>query len=258
MGLRFNGVDNGEIRNLRIENIESATPIGTELGGKYENIVTQQAPYMNGYSMNMVNGISLTFARNIVFAENVYLNNIISNTGLSYGIALWYDTQVTIRDNVDINNVYAGKKLQDMTGNKFAEDSYPNLIPEACGVRIYDDDLYQVSVNYDEEISVISQKCIIGHTGCIYDDNLYSHIGNVDNEDDECEIEKYDIITEDVIDVASNWGLDLNGKNYLGLILVVMVVIIAVIALIYYFCNYIIDCYDQKTSMRYSELTPLL
>ena len=252
MGIRFNGVNNGELRNVVIENIISQTPMGSELGGKYTNIVTQQAPYMNGYSMNMVNGISLTFAKNVIF-NGIYLNNIISATGLSFGIALWYDTQINIIPNsiIDINNVIAGKELNDKSG-QFTIDSYPNLIPEACGIRIYDDELYQVSINYDDNDDNIFQKCIYGHIGCLFDNKIYSHIGNVDNR--QC---GGSIVNFNIKKPAIKQAIFGRKKEYIGFILILFLLIIFIIALIY---NYLCNQYLTK-SRKYNknhERTPLL
>ena len=261
MGLRLNGVNNAEIKNVKIENIKSATKIGTTLGGKYENIVSQQAPYMNGYSMNMVNGMSLTFSKDISL-NGITLNNIISNTGLSYGMAFWYETSVDIIDDgIDIQNVFAGKELPK--SDRFSIDTYPNLRPQACGIRIYDDDTYKVVVNYGEEMSednAIRQQCIVGHTGCLFDDEIYSHLGDWDNFKG---CEKSLILVKDAVD--ENGGEDIKKgrstfsvEHKLGFVLILLLVIIAVIAMIYVCCNYVIDFWDKKTSIKYSELKPLL
>ena len=187
MGLRLNGVDDGELKNVQISDIRSWTDIGTLLGGKYENIVSQQAPYMKGFSMNMVNGISLTFSKNIIL-NDVAVNTVISKTGLSYGLALWYDTEIEI-GNISMKHVHAGQGLDE--SEELTEDSYPNLEPEACAVRIYDDERYRVRVHFgdtqnERALEQLDIKCVFGHTGCLMQDEVYSHLGDVDNDDVEC------------------------------------------------------------------------
>ena len=76
--MRFNGVDVVDMKDVKIENIHSSTGIGTLLGGSYEDVVSQQAPYMNGFSMNMVNGLTMTFTTNVN----------IQNTEISH-IGIW-------------------------------------------------------------------------------------------------------------------------------------------------------------------------
>merc|ERR1719384_279552 len=112
MGLRLNGVDVVELKDVKIQNIHSTTGLGTLLGGVYEQVVSQQAPYMNGFSMNMVNGMTATFTTNMQLS-NVHVDRIISNTGLAYGVAAWYETEMDItgKQGLTISNIHAGTEL---------------------------------------------------------------------------------------------------------------------------------------------------
>merc|ERR1712190_406314 len=181
MGLRFNGVNFVEMKDVKIENIHSQTDVGSMLGGAYQDVVSQQAPYMNGFSMNMVNGLSLTFTTNVVM-RNVEVNKVISNTGLAYGVAAWYETHVDIqgKKGLSISEVHAGRELAP--SSDFRSDSYPNLKPEGCAFRIYDDVIYRTVISYnnnaksDENVAI---ECISGHTGCHFENDAYSNIGSV-------------------------------------------------------------------------------
>eukprot|EP00488_Nonionellina_sp_1-RS-2012_P003896 TRINITY_DN8543_c0_g1_i1.p1 TRINITY_DN8543_c0_g1~~TRINITY_DN8543_c0_g1_i1.p1 ORF type:complete len:228 (+),score=47.23 TRINITY_DN8543_c0_g1_i1:165-848(+) len=112
MGLRLNGVDYVDIKDLKIQNIHSSTGIGSLISGPYENVVSQQAPYMNGFSMNMVNGLTMTFSTNVILS-NVEVSHIVSNTGLAYGVAVWYKTHVQIfgKKGLKIHHVHAGVRI---------------------------------------------------------------------------------------------------------------------------------------------------
>lgn len=182
MGLRFNGVDFVSMKDVKIENIHSQTDVGSMLGGAYQDVVSQQAPYMNGFSMNMVNGLSLTFTTNVVM-RNVEVNKVISNTGLAYGVAAWYETHVDIqgKKGLQIKNVHAGRELAP--SSEYKSDSYPNLKPEGCAFRIYDDPIYQTVISYNdnhESADNVQVQCISGHTGCHFENSLFSNIGTVE------------------------------------------------------------------------------
>eukprot|EP01083_Nonionella_stella_P067359 178121_1 len=247
LGLRLNGVEGVQINGLIVENIHSTTGLGTELGGSYTNIVSQQQPYMNGYSMNMAHGVSLTFTKQCVL-NDIHVNNVVSDTGLSFGIALWYNTDVTVDEGgITIEHVYAGKEL--MVSDEFTADSYPNLIPEACAVRVYGDDNFYVSVDYEEDR--VDQKCVVGHSGCLMEDGVYSHIGEVDNENSECE------------SLAVGFELESRGplwiRDYLGHLLSLVIAIVSGFLVIFYSSQFIRDCYhDKLASFKQCELAPLL
>jgi len=181
MGLRFNGVDGVDMRDVKIQNIHSTTGLGTLLGGVYEQVVSQQAPYMNGFSMNMVNGMSATFTSNIAM-NNVHVDRVISSTGLAYGVAAWYETDIDISGNkgLIISNIHAGKELAP--SNEYTKDSYPNLRPEACAFRIYDDVIYKAEVSVNENAKGtdnVQIECVTGHTGCRMEQDKWSHVGTV-------------------------------------------------------------------------------
>mmetsp|Transcript_41398 Transcript_41398/g.66586 ORF Transcript_41398/g.66586 Transcript_41398/m.66586 type:complete len:1075 (-) Transcript_41398:25-3249(-) len=183
MGLRLNGIDQADIQDLKIENIHSSTGIGTLLGGPYETVVSQQAPYMNGFSMNMVNGATFTFSTNVVLS-NVEISHIISNTGLSFGVAAWYETHISVfgKKGLKIHHVHAGQELAP--SDEFRRDSYPNLKPEACAFRLYDDVIYNAVIKYDADEHNVDISCISGHTGCLMNNDEYTNIGYVEQCDD--------------------------------------------------------------------------
>eukprot|EP00487_Bulimina_marginata_P006700 TRINITY_DN26555_c0_g1_i1.p1 TRINITY_DN26555_c0_g1~~TRINITY_DN26555_c0_g1_i1.p1 ORF type:complete len:137 (+),score=14.84 TRINITY_DN26555_c0_g1_i1:119-529(+) len=136
------------MKDVKITNIHSSTGISSMIGGSYEDVVSQQAPYMNGYSMNMVNGLTMTFTTNVNI-QNTEVAHIISNTGLAYGVAAWYETHVNIqgKKGLSIHHVHAGKELAP--SDTFRRDSYPNLKPEGCAFRIYDDVIYKSVIDYN-------------------------------------------------------------------------------------------------------------
>ena len=254
MGLRLNGVDNVDLKDLKITNIHSSTGIGTLLGGSYETVVSQQAPYMNGFSMNMVNGLSLTFSTNVIFS-NIEVSHIISNTGLAYGVAVWYQTHLTIfgKKGLKVHHVHAGQELAP--SDEFRRDSYPNLKPEACAFRIYDDVIYNAVVAYDDNANndenVVIQ-CITGHTGCLMDNNQYSHIGYVQ----ECMDADDDVFQyRQKAKLLFNGQSQYFGQDNKGLYIMIGSVVLLLLAIIYYYT------FSSKTMTKLTktvESTPLL
>ena len=237
MGLRLNGVDYVDIKDLKIENIHSSTGIGTLLGGPYETVVSQQAPYMNGFSMNMVNGLTMTFSTNVILS-NVEVSHIISNTGLSYGVAVWYETHVNIfgKKGLKIHHVHAGQELAP--SDEFRRDSYPNLKPEACAFRIYDDVIYNAVVKYDDNANNeenVEISCNSGHTGCLMDNDDYSNIGYVESceEDGDMINMNHIAISKKYID-ANTFGLG-NVTDKKGMYIMFGSVLLLLMAIIYYY-----------------------
>jgi len=181
MGLRLNGVDYVDLKDVKIENIHSSTGLGTMLGGSYEQVVSQQAPYMNGFSMNMVNGLSATFTTNVIIS-NVDISHIISNTGLAYGVSAWYETHMRVvgKKGLSISHVHAGAELAP--SKAFRRDSYPNLKPEGCAFRVYDDVIYKAVIDYNDNVGQnenLMISCVTGHTGCLQAPGLLTNIGEV-------------------------------------------------------------------------------
>ena len=48
LGLRLNGVNNANLKNIEINNIQSQTKLGSLIANSYDFVVSQQAPYMKG------------------------------------------------------------------------------------------------------------------------------------------------------------------------------------------------------------------
>jgi len=121
--------------------------------GWYDFAVTQQKPYLTGYSMNMAQGLSITMSDNIVLSDGLEITNIISSTGLAYGMATWYRAQMEIKDPIIISKIYAGVSLLDDENyipNIIEENGYfPNKIPEACGIHTADDENYPTEIHVD-------------------------------------------------------------------------------------------------------------
>jgi len=199
--------------------------------------------------MNMVNGLTMTFTTNVNLS-NVEVSHIISNTGLSYGVAVWYKTHVNIYgDNgLNIHHVHAGKELAP--SDEYTTDSYPNLIPEACAFRIYDDEIYNAMVTYDDDANIddnVIIQCISGHTGCLMDTEDYSNIGYVQECDDSMITKKKKLPKSSK---SSFFGTDKKGMYMIGS------VIILSMAILFYHCFFLKQ--NIKKLVESEENTPLL
>eukprot|EP01084_Bolivina_argentea_P136242 239950_1 len=85
IGAKINGVDFAVIKDLNIFNLISDTKLGSTLMSSYSATVTQQKPYMVGYSMNMVQGLTITMCKNMDI-DTITIDTLKSLTGLTRGI----------------------------------------------------------------------------------------------------------------------------------------------------------------------------
>ena len=84
--LKVNGVSGGRIKDLEVYNLESDTRLGTKSINPYEQIITQQKPYMIGYRMNMVQALTISEYDDIQL-ENIDIRTVKLKIGLVRGLA---------------------------------------------------------------------------------------------------------------------------------------------------------------------------
>jgi len=173
LGLRIDGVNNVVINNLKIENLMEASEVGTTLCGEY-NVQTpsvQRLPFQIGYSGNMMQGVSIDYST--VTMQDVSIKNLESKTGMSVGISLWYGTEITMKNKIEIQSLIAGS---DVEKNTFARKDRPNHAPEVCGIRVIDllnDDETEQIIHLEESCE-INIECVEGHVDCDGSDENYA------------------------------------------------------------------------------------
>ena len=189
LGIKISGSENVELNGITIENLIDATNLGHDLCGEKDLYhFSQQIPYQIGFSMNMVHAMSVDFS-DVIINDDIKINGIYSKTGLTFGISTWFDTKIDYKSSIiDITNVYAGYDLED--DNELSYDDRPNKSPEACAIRIFSSDAYQVENTFDDElngeINNINIQCINGDVGCFGNvDGKYTNLGNIDDIQDE-------------------------------------------------------------------------
>merc|ERR1712048_853052 len=108
----------------------------------------------------------------------------VSNTGLVFGLAAWYESEIEVRGHFKTNGLMAGYAIDDDT---FEYDSRPNKAPESCSLRLYDDDSYPLSMSYAVDLTA-DQTCMKGSVGCLGEDE-YTHYGtaHMTTEDPSCD-----------------------------------------------------------------------
>lgn len=180
LALKISGIEGVKMKNIRIENLQDETPIGSNLCGEITKPqhglyhFAQQLPYQIGYSMNMVMGITIDFSQ--VDMEDTQINNLYSSTGLVYGMAAWFESDIDVNGKLHVNNLNAGVDLDDT----FDYDDLPNKAAEACSIRLFDDDSYSLSMNWNEDNGLESlQTCINGQIGCLGIDDEYTHFDEI-------------------------------------------------------------------------------
>ena len=139
----------------------------------------------------MVHGLDISFSDVAFDTNKVYLSNIVSDTGLVYGLSTWYNSQLsfTKAEEMDfqIINLKAGYKyINDDSGTNEARYQYPNHKAQACGIRIHQSTAYPVTIDFgDSQQSIFKQTCVQGIVGCDEDDmgTIYpfTHLGSVTN-----------------------------------------------------------------------------
>jgi len=183
----------------------------------------------------MVNGLTMTFSTNVILS-NVEVSHIISNTGLAYGVAAWYETHVNIfgKKGLKIHHVHAGQELAP--SDEFRRDSYPNLKPEACAFRIYDDVIYNAVVKYDDNANNeenVDISCISGHTGCLMDNDDYSNIGYVQSCEEDGEMINMNHIAQSKKFIDNTGVGNITDKK--GMYIMIGSVMLLLMAIIYYY-----------------------
>jgi len=165
VGLRFDGVMNATINNVKISNLFEDSNLGSDLCGEYDTMFqTQRIPFQIGYSGNIAQGMSLDYTT--AFVNDITIDNIESSTGLTTGISLWYGSIVKFSGDLQISNIKAGAKVETGT---LTYDSSPNRAPEACAIRVpdlmYPQQQLAQKITLDTDLNVAIQ-CVSGHIGC--------------------------------------------------------------------------------------------
>merc|ERR1712129_390909 len=162
-----------------------------------------------------------------------------------------------------IEHVHAGFQLAP--SSEYRSDSYPNLRPEGCAFRIYDDVIYKTVVDFSDNARKednIVIECVSGHTGCMGDKNKYSAIGQVT----ECaDVDRMFATTEETTThskggekgsaFGSNDGRQIDDK--LVNILIGAAVILSVCATLFYYFG-LSSITTKKLLISTNEETPLL
>jgi len=189
------------IKNVKLENIQDETPLGSDLcgykSGKYH--FSQQSPYQIGYSMNMVMGMTLDFVSNTDLSD-ISIDKMTSDTGLVYGLATWFQSDITLHGELSINELTAGYSIDDDT---FTWNSRPNKAAESCSFLLYDDATYPLDVKFDDDFK-LSQSCMQGAVGC-KNDKKKTRVKDVEADESSCEFSLvHDYAPNDISEVIKS------------------------------------------------------
>ena len=176
LALKISGVDGVSMSDVTIENIQDETVLGSTLCGVVDEPrhglyhFAQQIPYQIGFSMNMVMGMTIDFSN--VQMKNMKISNLYSDTGLVYGFAAWFESQINVNGHLNVSHLYAGK-------DEFEYDDLPNKAAEACAIRLFDDESYALNVKWNSDELDLYQSCVDGVVGCLGDHNDFTQIGKL-------------------------------------------------------------------------------
>ena len=139
-GIRIDNVNDIIIDGyLNIENIHNLGQFGnSKLCGKYSSSKNgghhnQEYPQQIGYTGNEVHGITIIVSQGKINANsNIYINDLISARGSSFGINFYGSNNFKIKENavMILNNIHAGAHLTDKQFNDtFGDNILPNTPP---------------------------------------------------------------------------------------------------------------------------------
>ena len=108
-----------------------------------------------------------------VLITDVVIDNIISETGATFGISIWSACEVTIEGDIKISNIQAGTKVKE---DAFGYSDRPNKAPAACGFDVWCewDDVTTETTEDNAEYN-IDTNTINGHVGCVGSDTIDDH-----------------------------------------------------------------------------------
>ena len=186
-GLRIDGVANVEIINVNVYDISEETPLGNEICGDYDEYdgshvgfggghFRQSMPMQIGFSGNMLQGININAAQNVLI-KDIEISNLESLTGPVFGISIWPAVDVTFEGSFKLSTFNAGSNVNYGT---FTYDDRPNKAPEVCGVRMYENytfngDTYYAVVSDDTEEILVSD--MNGHVKCLGHSTIATQFG---------------------------------------------------------------------------------
>merc|ERR1719317_574116 len=113
--------------------------------------------------MNMVMAMTIDFSNAVL--EDITIEDVFSATGLVYGLALWYESALNFRGELNVNRLVAGFHVDGDYARDIDYESLPNKAMEACAVRLYDDSDLPLSIDWDT--ASVQQTCIEGMVGCL-------------------------------------------------------------------------------------------
>jgi len=176
-GIRIDGVQDVTMNNIYIYDIVESTPLGKMDCGNYGTFnggesglagghFRQTFPMQYGFSGNMLQGVTINAARNITL-KNLYVNDLESAYGPTFGIALWPATNVSLQGEIEFTNLKAGSLFVN-DGSYFYNFSNTNKLPEVCGLRVQESYTtsgytYVAGVQLD---STVKATCITGSVNC--------------------------------------------------------------------------------------------
>jgi len=277
IGIKITGVQSVKFKgNINIENLYDSSELGSTLCGAYDKAnFGQQLPYSTGFSGNMIHAMDVTFSDIKFETKKVSIKNIISDTGLSYGLSTWYGSELTFSEDIDFSifNIKAGAKyLDDSTEENDERYALPNHKAQGCGIRIHQNAAYPVTIEYGDDDTIFKQQCIRGLIGCEDDQKgngkqfPFTHLGMVNNK--ECQ----DLREPDFLGENENnndqYGVNefvvkgqkeeemISNVHYFGNVFILAIIsalIIGVVAIYYCFCVKETELLTGRTPTRWNS-----
>ena len=203
-GIRIDNVEDIAIDGyLNIEGLHNLGQFGnSDLCGEYSSSTNgghhnQVYPQQVGYTGNEVHGITIIGSTGSVKANaNVYINDLISARGSSFGINFYGNNDFNIEHDVImvLDNIHAGAWLKtEEAKERYSSNILPNTPPRSCVIDVWTGEEEENKVQISRKATIQSQ-CVTAYDSCSF---RYSLIDDRFTEDDD--ILNVDIM-QDIID----------------------------------------------------------
>eukprot|EP01084_Bolivina_argentea_P134567 237340_1 len=183
IGLRIDGITDAKLSNIYIDNLLNIGALGdTDKCGSYlKGNGHQDSQVQLGYTGTDNYGMIVINSDNVEVQNDLFITNIESHNGISTGLNILRDADVTFSPNANIaiDNIAAGTQLQAPQSV-----ALPNKIPIACAIQV---SLGSLSSNGNVEIDCDNTGDVSVSSACnkledglqyilpygLYDEELY-------------------------------------------------------------------------------------
>lgn len=163
IGVRVDGADSVEIRNVTISDVASTGDLGSMRCGEYvvPQIAGESAYIQPGYNGHRAHGMTLVYSNGVI--EDVAISEVSSLWGSAYGLRVFDGCDLELKGTVMVNGIVAGTVYEENNVDmRFMMKSTVNALPQACSVYLYSDG---DDIHFDGNTTISAQN-VVGYREC--------------------------------------------------------------------------------------------